>query len=381
LLKPRRQTYPRRSHSSGFHVSRRTGLGSTAVSASVAEAAHCDARGDHARAVTLLAEAARAGDAEAMTRLGKRLLIAADAPNRPQEGTALLARAAQLGNAEAAAELAVLSAVGMFVPQSWQDAMTAIVFAAERGSEAARGQLRVLSADRELAARTDAAAASDPAIWRRLAETVPLDPWHLPARNGETLHDSPLIHHFPDFVDAGVCAWLIEHARPRLTRAPIYSARQGRAAISDTRTNRWANFDITVCDLVSVLVQVRICANTGAPFRNLEPFAVLHYAVGEEATEHFDFVDPLTDNYEQVLAKQGERDLTFLLYLNDDYDGGRTEMPEIGFSHKGRRGEGFYFVNVHENGQPDRRTLHAGRPPTRGEKWVVSQFIRNRPTF
>jgi hypothetical protein len=67
------------------------------------------------------------------------------------------------------------------------------------------------------------------------------------------------------------------------------------------------------------------------------------------------------------------------VYLNDDYDGGETEMPEIGFSHKGRRGEGFYFVNVLENGKPDRRTLHAGRSPKRGEKWVVSQFIR-KPT-
>jgi hypothetical protein len=349
---------------------------SSPSSALIAESAQCDARGDHVRAVDLLSQASRAGDAEAMTRLGKRLLIALDAPNLPQEGTGLIARAAQLGHAEAAAQLAVLSAVGMFVPQSWGTAMTAITFAAERGFAPARGQLRLLAADRELAAQPD-----DAGLWRRLAETVPLDPWHLPAKNGATLQESPLIHHFPDFVDARVCDWLIAKARPRLVRAPIYSAREGRATISDTRTNRWAMFDITVADLVSVLVQVRICANTGAPFRNLEPFAVLHYAVGEEATEHFDFVDPLTENYEQVLARQGERDLTFLLYLNEDYDGGHTEMPELGFSHKGSRGEGFYFVNVHENGQPDRRTLHAGRPPTRGEKWVVSQFIRNRPTF
>src|SRR6185369_1251764 len=185
------------------------------------------------------------------------------------------------------------------------------------------------------------------------------------ATNGATLHESPLIHHFQEFVDPGVCNWLIEKARPRLVRAPIYSASAGRATISDTRTNTWAMFDITVCDLVSVLVQVRICANTGAPFRNLEPLAVLHYALGEEATEHFDFVDPLTENYEHVLERQGERDLTFLLYLNEDYEGGETQMPQIGFSHKGRRGEGFYFVNVHENGKPDRRTLHAGRPPKR----------------
>jgi hypothetical protein len=360
-------------------VSRTTDLSGTTASSLVAEAAHCDARGDHAEAVSFLSEAARAGDAEAMTRLGLRLLIGSDAPDRPQDGVALIAGAARLGNAEGAARLAVLSAVGMFMPQSWDTAMTAIAFAAERGWPAARGQLRVLSADRELAARADDDAS--PTLWRRLAETVQLDPWHSPARNGKTLHESPLIHHYPDFVDPRICDWLIEKARPRLVRAPIYSARAGRATISDTRTNTWAMFDITACDLVSVLVQVRVCANTGAPFRNLEPLSVLHYATGEEATEHFDFVDPLTENYEQVLAKQGERDVTFLLYLNDDYDGGQTEMPEVGFSHKGRRGEGFYFVNVHENGKPDRRTLHAGRQPKRGEKWVVSQFIRNRPTY
>jgi hypothetical protein len=362
-------------------VASTTDFGSTTGSSRVADAAQCDARGDHAKAVNLLSEAARAGDAEAMTRLGKRVLIGLNAPSRPQDGAALILRAAELGNAEAAAQLAVLSAVGMLMPQSWDAAMTAIAFAAERGWPDARAQLRVLSADRELAARAGDASSADPTIWRRLAETVELDPWHLPAANGATLHESPLIHHFPDFLDARLCRWLIEKAGPRLLRAPIYSARAGRATISDTRTNTWAMFDITLADLVSVLVQVRICANTGAPFRHLEPLSVLHYAAGEQATEHFDFVDPLTENYEHVLAKQGERDVTFLLYLNDDYDGGRTEMPEIGFSHKGRLGEGFYFVNVHENGKPDRRTLHAGRPPSRGEKWVVSQFIRNRPTY
>ena len=221
-------------------MSRTTDLGSTTASSLVAEAADCDARGDHAKAVSLLSEAARAGDAEAMTRLGSRLLIASNAPDRPQEGAALIAAAARLGNAEAAAQLAVLSAVGMFMPQSWDAAMTAIAFAAERGWPAARGQLRVLSADRELAARADDDASTGPTFWRRLAETVQLDPWHSPATNGETLHESPLIHHFLDFVDPRICDWLIEKASPRLVRAPIYSARAGRATISDTRTNTWA---------------------------------------------------------------------------------------------------------------------------------------------
>ena len=28
--------------------------------------------------------------------------------------------------------------------------------------------------------------------------------------------------------------------------------------------------------------------------------------------------------------------------------------------------------------QPDLRMLHAGRPTTRGEKWIITQFVRSR---
>jgi prolyl 4-hydroxylase len=317
------------------------------------------------------------GDVEAMTRLGKRLLVAANAPDRPEEGTRLLRAAAELGGGEAAAQLAVLSAIGMFTEQSWESAVAALTFSAERGWHAAQRQLRILSADRELAARRELDASS----WRRLAGTVDLRPWHAPAP-GATLSESPLVRHFPAFASAEVCEWLIEKSRGRLVRAPVYSQATRTEAISESRTNTWAMFNVLEADLVSVLVQVRMCATTGLAFRYLEPLAVLHYAVGEEITGHFDYVDPVkTPNYEQELRENGQRVVTFLVYLNDDYADGRTEMAAAGLSHKGRKGEGLFFVNAHASGEPDRRTLHAGRPPTQGDKWIVSQFMRSRPLF
>jgi prolyl 4-hydroxylase len=354
---------------------------SARLSAKVAEAAQCDMSGNHLRAVTLLAEACRHGDVEAMTRLGKRLLVAFNAPDRPKEGTELIMNAASLGGAEAAAQLAVLCAIGMFVPQSFEAALAALTLSAERGWAAAQRQLRILAADRELAAYDAAARGHDPALWRRLAATVDVDHWHRPPP-GATLNESPLVRHFPDFAGEQVCEWLIEKARGRLVRAPVYSQASRKERISETRTNTWALFNVLEADLVSVLVQARMAASTGVPFRNLEPLSVLHYAVGEQITEHFDFVDPLqTPNYERELAENGQRILTFLVYLNDDYTGGKTEMPKLGLSHQGRKGEGLFLVNALPNGDPDRRTLHAGRPPTRGEKWVVSQFMRDRPLF
>ena len=64
----------------------------------------------------------------------------------------------------------------------------------------------------------------------------------------------------------------------------------------------------------------------------------------KQITEHFDFVDPLqTPNYEQELAENGQRIVTFLVYLNDDYAGGKTEMPELGISHQRAERRGFVF--------------------------------------
>ena len=144
------------------------------LSDKVAAAERCDAGGDHERAIDLLAAACQDGDVEAMTRLGKRLLIGANAPHRPADAVVLLTKAADLGGAEAAARYAVLAAIGVHVEQSWNHALAAIVFAAERGLPAARGQLAVLSDDVTLASEATAGSVTDPRVWARLAQAIDL---------------------------------------------------------------------------------------------------------------------------------------------------------------------------------------------------------------
>src|SRR4029453_5716558 len=113
----------------------------------------------------------------------------------------------------------------------------------------------------------------------------------------------------------------------------------------------------------------------------MEGPTVLHYSPGEQIQNHFDFVDPKsTSDYAGEMARNGQRMITFLIYLNDDYEGGETAFPELGFSHRGRRGDGLFFVNAHPDLAPDLRMLHAGRATTRGEKWLVTQFVRSKAT-
>jgi predicted 2-oxoglutarate/Fe(II)-dependent dioxygenase YbiX len=126
-------------------------------------------------------------------------------------------------------------------------------------------------------------------------------------------------------------------------------------------------------------IRARISAATNIPVPVFEPPQVMHYHVGEEFRPHYDFLDPTEPGHRAELTAFGQRIATFLIYLNDDYEGGETAFPRAGLSHRGRRGDALLFANVDAATRaPDPLTLHAGMPPTRGEKWIFSQWIRDR---
>jgi prolyl 4-hydroxylase len=183
---------------------------------------------------------------------------------------------------------------------------------------------------------------------------------------------------FAEFISDEVCNWLIERSRPRLAPARVYDSSAGAETVHGTRSNRAANFNLIEADLVQIATQARIAAACGVPLHNLEPLSVLHYNPGEKFERHFDFVTPTSPHYVSELARLGQRRMTFLIYLNDDYAGGETDFPRLSVRHRGRRRAGLCFANTHPDGSPDERTLHAGLPPVEGEKWIVSQFVRDR---
>lgn len=334
-------------------------------------AAACDAEGRHDDAVNALAVAARDKDLVATTELAKRLIIGDRAPYLPAEGAKLMSDAALGGNADATIRLACMTALGAHVAQSWEKALAMLVHAAELGSESAQGQLRVLAGHDPNSGGED---------WLQLARAVDIAAWLTPVQ-GEILHDSPQIVHFSDFLSPAACAWVIDHMRTFLEPAKIYSAEQHGHVTDQMRTNSIGPMHLGCIDMVNVLLQYRISATTRIPVSNFDGPTALHYKVGEEIKDHHDYINPDIANYEQEIQTRGERLITFLVYLNGDYDGGETAFPKLDISHKGTTGDGLLFVNVQNDGKPDIRSVHAGRPPTRGEKWLISQFLRTHAVF
>lgn len=332
-----------------------------------------DTQARHYEALKLLARAAHRGDPIAKGRIGARLLLGDRAPRRTADGLRLIEDAAAEGSGDAAALAATLAGLGAFRPQDWTEALDRLVQAAELGHASARRQLAVLATGSGGAVDTPG-----PDAWQGFRERIDVAALIAPPE-GRVLCPAPLIKAFADFASSAACAWLIERARRRLTHARVYNPVSQQQETNETRTNTTATFDLLEADLVQILLQARMAAAAGVPFAHLESLAVLHYDVGEQITPHYDFVDPDAPDYERQIARDGQRVVTFLVYLNDDYEGGETRFPRLGVSHRGVAGEGLFFTNAQPSGASDLRSIHAGCPPTSGEKWIVSQFARNRP--
>jgi len=328
------------------------------TAAQVALAVRMEAEGRDFDALQWLSRAAQAGEAEALGRLGVKLVLAQGAPHRPRDGLGLLSDAIAAGDGRSAAFLAVLAGLGLHLPQSWSAALGHLARAAGLGWAPAQQELAILSG----------------------GSVVDLRRWTSAPRM-RVISESPRLIELKALAPPEACAFVIGQCQDRLIRAEVHDPETGLAIMGQTRTNRVANFGLTQTSLLNLLIQARIGAAAAAPVDHMEAFAVLNYAPGEEASEHHDYLDPAVPAYAAELQRLGQRTATALLYLNDDYTGGETDFPELGLKHRGQAGDALLFFNVDPDGRPDPRTLHAGRPPTSGQKWVLSQFIRSRPVI
>jgi prolyl 4-hydroxylase len=295
------------------------------------------------------ATAAKTGSVVGLRRLAISLLT--QEPIEGEPGVNMMRAAADKGDAEAALVCANLAAGDTGLPDRWRVARECLEVAAERGAAFAAEQLA-------------------------FAERVKLDFSDL-ARPERRVFDAPRISVIEGCASTAECDWLIERARPKLHRALVYDPDIGGGLQEMVRTNSSIAFSIAQSDVVLMLLRARIEAIAG-PLR-FEASSILHYAPGQEFKRHYDYFDRALPGHLRELETKGQRVATLLVYLNDDFEGGETEFPRLDWRYKGRKGDALLFWNVDPAGEPDPRTLHAGLPTSRGEKWLFSQWLRQDP--
>lgn len=330
------------------------------------DAAKLEAAGRLVESTAMFRRAAATGQVTALAVLGKHLLV--HRPDCGREGLTATAAAAKAGNGEAAHLLAVFIAAGMGFSQNWPAALDALQRSAELGWEPAQRELAILAGVEKQHGEN----------WKRLRERVDVGAW-IAAPSARPLRPEPRIFAADEFASPVVCDWLIGMARSRLKPATTYDPATGVKHQESGRTNSDCHLLLPYSDLVLLLMRARLANLIGIPLAHLEISTILHYAPGQEFMPHYDFLDDTWPGYAQQIAQDGQRIFTFLIYLNEGFEGGETDFPLAGLRHKGRAGDALFFWNVRPNGAVDRDTLHAGLPPTTGEKWLFSQWVRNRP--
>lgn len=323
--------------------------------AQVREVLTLERAGRHPEAIAALRAAAKAGNPEARHYLGQKLLLGERVDRDHQQGLQLLTMAGAAGHGEALHLLAVLSAAGQGKLQDWGAAMKHLSRAAEAGHARSKAQLALLQRNGKF----------DPAAW-------------ISTRPVRMQFESPRVGIIENFLSPEMCAWLIESGRPKLAPASIKDT-YGAERASVGRTNSAAYMPLFSSDVVVQVVRMRVAAALKVAVAHLETPNVLHYKVGQIFETHFDYMDPALPGYAHELATVGQRVATFLVYLNDDFDGGDTAFPELGWRYRGKPGDAIFFWNINAEGAIEPKLAHAGTPPTRGEKWLFSQWVRDRP--
>jgi len=286
----------------------------------------------------------------------------------------------QPSKAEIVHYLAVKAAEGRDVPQDWEKALSLLYRSAELGSRLAQAELAGLFGEWTLAHAILAEEAVPEPRWENLRGAIDLAKWLHPAPRPE-FSDGARIAVAEDFAAPEFCDWLIARARARLKPAKILNRDTGQSSVSNERSGSACLFRTPDSDLILAILRAKIAQLTETRVDAMEIPTVLHYLKGQEFTPHFDItLDPDAPDYRERLARgDKQRVVTFLLYLNDGYEGGETEFPVLGERWKGRKGEGLFFWNVQPDGALDQRTFHAGLPITQGEKWLLSQWIQGQP--
>ncbi|MBX3429151.1 MAG: 2OG-Fe(II) oxygenase [Hyphomonadaceae bacterium] len=257
------------------------------------------------------------------------------------------------------------SAIAAARKQDWVQALDLAAHAAEAGDVSALTQLAILAGK---PGETDCQSLRAAIEATALIAASPL----------ERVSDDSPIAVSRGFATPAMCDWIINRAQSRLEPSMVNDSATGQMRQHPMRTAHVCAFGPPDLDLVLAVLQTRAAKLTGVPTIMHEAPNVISYEPGQQFGMHVDFVDPSNPLFARELEVLGQRTVTLVTYLNEDFDDAPTQFPALKLNVRGGVGDAIVWSNVRADGSPDIKTVHAGMPPTRGRKWVLSQWLRNK---
>lgn len=184
------------------------------------------------------------------------------------------------------------------------------------------------------------------------------------------------IQELDGFLTHQECDHIIRISQDRLKDSMVYSSDTDKYDTS-TRKSRQAWLKDAE-DPIVASVSRRVAKRTGMPVENQEDLQVVSYGPGGFFKPHYDPCDGEKDFCQRMDGSAGPRIWTYLIYLNDDFEGGETVFPLIGKAVKPKKGKCVVFQSTlpEQGSMMILEALHGGNPVLSGNKWICNKWVR-----
>ena len=167
---------------------------------------------------------------------------------------------------------------------------------------------------------------------------------------------------------------IIKLSAPLVAPSPVIGEGGQNTVMNNVRTSH----NTFLSDKYPVVQNVydKLSNIIGIDKSHFEDLQVVRYHPGQLYKAHWDacYEESKCDDF---LKRGGNRYATFLLYLNDDFQGGETHFPLRNKKIIPEKGKAALFFNLDENNIDKlENSKHAGLPPTSGIKWMCNVWIR-----
>lgn len=178
-----------------------------------------------------------------------------------------------------------------------------------------------------------------------------------------------MINVTPDFLSSAECQELIKLIEERSAKSVVSGGRK----VDRIRNSSTCMLDFRL-PIVWKVFQ-RIADKLNKPMENGEVLQGQKYEPGQYFKEHNDFFGKNFYNHHCLYS--GNRNHTLMIYLNDDLEGGETVFRLLDKSYKPTVGMALDWKNM-ENNKVKPITIHEGQPVTKGKKYIITSWWRQK---
>ena len=202
-------------------------------------------------------------------------------------------------------------------------------------------------------------------------------------KNRVYLSKTPEIFYIDKFITNKEIEYIINASKGKLNKANVsylnkdaknYKNYKGR-----TNKSYWLDKN---SDPITLKLCKRIAKEVDCDWIHFENFQIIHYGPGEEYQYHFDAYNKKElEKYNNFCGERGNRLKTVLVYMNNVEEGGGTGFKNIGKGEtvvEAKKGRMVVFENVNKKNEIYKRSLHAGLPIIKGEKWAFNLWLREK---